>query len=135
MASSTNSDGSSTECVLLSSTPGEEKIVDTTEEDCNRDFTCKSMTNGGYYNVTCPGKMTVYHYEQEVTNNWSCTAYFDGCSYTYSYTEKVTNTWTKNFPCGMPGGTACCADGDMLIGEGHDAQPGPPDPLPPNPFR
>lgn len=123
------------DCILVGETKGQTQLVKTTQVACTRDFTCQSVTNMGYYNVTCNGTKTIYHYKQDVTYYWSCTVYSDGCVYTYSYSEKVPNTWTEDGVCAMPGGRACCLNGDMLIGEGHNSQPGPPPPLPPNPFR
>jgi hypothetical protein len=137
----TNPDGSSTTCYITSSTPGEKKLVDTKIEDCQRDFTCQYQDTGWQTQVKCPGKMKVYHYEQEVTNNWSCTVYFDRCSYTYSYTEKVTNTWTENGDCEMGGdGSSCCPDGSLPVGNPGGTPDAWPDPITvppdfPNPFR
>ena len=123
------------DCVLTNSTKGPARLVNITQVYCERYFTCQSVTNMAYYNVTCPGTRNIHHYSQDITDTWVCTMYSDGCVYTYSFTDNWTNTWTEPLGCAMPGGRACCGNGDLLIGEGHNSQPGPPPPLPPNPFR
>ena len=89
------------------------------ETDCVRNFTCQSLNaqppDWGYFDVTCPGKMSILNYTQNITYSWSCTMYSDGCVYTYSYDEPTTIAWTENGPCGMPNGRSCCPDDSFVI--------------------
>lgn len=143
MATFTNPDGSSADCNIVSTVPGEVKLVETKEADCTRDFTCEYVDTGWQTNVSCPGKMKVYYYEQDVTNNWSCTMRADGCTYYYTYSEKVTNKWTENGTCVTENGRSCCPDYSLPIGgpddwERPDGWPDGPiivGPDEPNPFK
>jgi hypothetical protein len=141
MASFTNPDGSSTECNLVGSVPGEKELVDTTQEDCMHDFTCEYADTGWQTNVQCHGKMNVYHYKQVVTNYYICVQKSDCIYLTYPDSEKVTNTWTENGNCIMQNGRSCCPDGSLPIGGPPDwpppgwAQPVIVGPDEPNPFK
>ena len=115
-SSTTNSDGSSVDCIVTNTSEGEKELVETTTEDCMHDFTCEYVDTGWQTQVRCPGKMNVYHYKQVITYSWSCTMYSDGCSYTYTYDEPVTINWTENGYCIMENGRSCCPDYSLPVG-------------------
>jgi hypothetical protein len=106
----------STNCVLTNTRYGPAELqLPFGETDCVRNFTCQDFETMMYFDVTCPGTMKIYTYKQDVTYDWSCTMYSDGCVYTYSYSETITNTWTENGNCAMPGGRSCCPPDSMVI--------------------
>lgn len=106
------------DCVLTNTKYGPAELQLPFEEGipCVRHFTCQDFNTMAYFNVECHGTMKRYTYKQDVTYDWSCTMYSDGCVYTYSYSETITNTWTENGECAMPGGRSCCPSDSMLIG-------------------
>ena len=130
------------DCVITNTRQGPVELVDTSTEDCQRDFTCQDNNTGNTTTVTCDGTKTIYNYKQNVSYDWSCVMYSDGCVYRYSYTENTTNTWSEEGACAMPGGRSCCPDGTSPVPEDGDL-PYPPGwqpptnvgPDEPNPFR
>lgn len=124
MATITNPDGSTTECNIVSSVPGQKELTKTTQEDCVVDLTCEYADTGWQTQVQCPGKMNVYHYKQEITDYYVCIHRADCMYITYNTSDKRTITWTENGYCRTNNnGTHCCPDFSLPVGAPPDWPP------------